>query len=234
MSSDQQADLFRGLKEADRGRLFHVLDAADPRGARAAAGLPADQRRRHHDHGVRGRRRRLDRGARARRHIREVARAKETVYAIYVVNPRTQRLRPRRVAPRAHGRRRAPRVLAVGSGARRSPSGRWTDREDVAGLISKYNLLAVPVVDEAGRILGIVTVDDVIDAMVAEQTEDAQRFGGMDALDKPYLQIGFGNMVRSAPAGSAPSSSARCSPRPPCSTSSASSAGRSCSPSSSR
>jgi magnesium transporter len=69
-------------------------------------------------------------------------------------------------------------------------------REDVTALISKYNLLAAPVVDEEGRILGIVTVDDVIDAIVAEQTEDAQRFGGMEALDKPYTEIGFGTMIR--------------------------------------
>ncbi|HEV7516555.1 MAG TPA: magnesium transporter, partial [Thermoanaerobaculia bacterium] len=69
-------------------------------------------------------------------------------------------------------------------------------RNDVAALISKYNLLAAPVVDLAGRVLGIVTVDDVIDALVAEQTEEAQRFGGMEALDQPYTQIGFGTMIK--------------------------------------
>jgi magnesium transporter len=70
------------------------------------------------------------------------------------------------------------------------------DREDVARLISKYDLLALPVVDRTGRMLGIVTVDDVIDALVAEQTEDVQKFGGMEALDEPYTQIGFGAMIR--------------------------------------
>ena len=40
--------------------------------------------------------------------------------------------------------------------------------------------------------LGIVTVDDIIDALVREQTEDVQKFGGMEALDEPYMQIGFG------------------------------------------
>jgi magnesium transporter len=49
-----------------------------------------------------------------------------------------------------------------------------TDREEVARLISKYNLLAVPVVDEGGHVLGIVTVDDVIDAIVREQTETSR------------------------------------------------------------
>ena len=67
-----------------------------------------------------------------------------------------------------------------------------SDREDVARLISKYDLLALPVVDQAGRILGIVTVDDVIDVIVAEQTEDAQKFGGLEALDEPYTEVGSG------------------------------------------
>jgi magnesium transporter len=71
-----------------------------------------------------------------------------------------------------------------------------TDREDVARLISKYDLLAVPVVDTDGRVLGIVTVDDVIDALVAETTEDVQKFGGMEALDEPYMEISIGHMLR--------------------------------------
>jgi magnesium transporter len=71
-----------------------------------------------------------------------------------------------------------------------------TDREEVARLIAKYNLLAVPVVDEERHVLGIVTVDDVIDAIVHEQTEDVQKFGGMEALDAPYMEIGFGHMIR--------------------------------------
>jgi len=52
------------------------------------------------------------------------------------------------------------------------------------------------VVDSAGRVIGIVTVDDVIDAIVQEDTEDVQKFGGMEALDQPYMQIGFGAMIK--------------------------------------
>src|SRR5207237_337605 len=59
-----------------------------------------------------------------------------------------------------------------------------------------YNLLAMPVVEDQRRMLGIVTVDDVIDALVEESTEDAQRFGGMEALDAPYMEIGFVEMIR--------------------------------------
>ena len=71
-----------------------------------------------------------------------------------------------------------------------------TDREEVARVIAKYNLLAVPVVDPDHHVLGIVTVDDVIDAIVREQTEDVQKFGGMEAIDAPYMDIGFGQMIR--------------------------------------
>lgn len=71
-----------------------------------------------------------------------------------------------------------------------------TDREEVARLISKYDLLAVPVIDDDGRVLGIVTVDDVIDAIMQESTEDVQKFGGMEPLDQPYMQIGFLVMIK--------------------------------------
>jgi len=70
------------------------------------------------------------------------------------------------------------------------------DREEVVSLTSNYDLVALPVVDESGRIIGVVTVDDVMDAMVEEHTEDVQKFGGMEALDEPYLQIGFSAMIR--------------------------------------
>jgi magnesium transporter len=71
-----------------------------------------------------------------------------------------------------------------------------TDREEVARLISKYDLLAVPVVNRKGHVLGIVTVDDIIDAIVEETTEDVQKFGGMEALDAPYMDIGFFEMIQ--------------------------------------
>jgi magnesium transporter len=52
------------------------------------------------------------------------------------------------------------------------------------------------VVDKDQRILGIVTVDDVIDAILAETTEDVQKFGGMEALDEPYMEISIPKMLR--------------------------------------
>jgi magnesium transporter len=54
-----------------------------------------------------------------------------------------------------------------------------TDQEEVAQLVTKYRLAAIPVVDRAGRLLGTITVDDVLDIVQAEATEDIQRLGGV-------------------------------------------------------
>jgi magnesium transporter len=78
-------------------------------------------------------------------------------------------------------------VQSVGPGA---------DREEVAGVISNYDLVVVPVVSESHHVMGVITVDDVIDAIQEEQTEDVQKFGGMEALDEPYMQIGFLQMLK--------------------------------------
>jgi magnesium transporter len=69
------------------------------------------------------------------------------------------------------------------------------DRELVAKLTREYDLVAIPVVDENERIQGVVTVDDVIDALVEEHTEDTQKFGGMEAIDEPYTQTGIFTMI---------------------------------------
>ena len=68
--------------------------------------------------------------------------------------------------------------------------------EEVARLTSNYDLVALPVVDATNRIIGVITVDDVIDVIQEEQTEDVQKLGGMQALDEPYMQIGFVGMLR--------------------------------------
>jgi magnesium transporter len=70
------------------------------------------------------------------------------------------------------------------------------DRGEVARLTSEYDLVAVPVVDDGGRLLGVVTVDDVIDAIVEEQTEDVQKLGAVQPLEEPYFQAGFWTIAR--------------------------------------
>lgn len=68
------------------------------------------------------------------------------------------------------------------------------DQEEVADKISDYDLMAIPVVDKEGRLVGIVTVDDVIDVMEAEATEDFEIMAAMTPSDKPYSRTGAGEM----------------------------------------
>ena len=71
-----------------------------------------------------------------------------------------------------------------------------TDQEELAHLLSEYGFLAIPVVDAAGRMKGVVTADDVVDVVREEATEDIHKIGGSEALEEPYLQVRFGEMVR--------------------------------------
>lgn len=64
------------------------------------------------------------------------------------------------------------------------------DKEEVARLINKYGFLALPVVDNEERLVGIVTVDDAMDVMQAENTEDIEKIHAIVPSDKPYLKTG--------------------------------------------
>lgn len=70
------------------------------------------------------------------------------------------------------------------------------DQESVSRLFAQYDLVAMPVVDAENRIKGIVTVDDIVDVVEEEATEDIQKFGGMEALEAPYLDVAFSSMVK--------------------------------------
>jgi magnesium transporter len=72
-----------------------------------------------------------------------------------------------------------------------------TDLEHEAiGLFKKYDRTALPVVDSDNRLVGIVTIDDVLDVAERETTEQIQKLGGSEALDEPYATIPFWRMVR--------------------------------------
>jgi magnesium transporter len=194
MSADQQADLIRGLPPAARGPLLdklepdtrHTLELLLKYPPDTAGGImttevttvPADWS-----------------VGQTLEYIRKVSPIKETVYVVYAVDHDERlvgvaSLRQLMMADESAtvlqaGEHRAPITVAP-----------LTDREEVARVIAKYNILAVPVVDTGRHVLGIVTVDDVIDAIVREQTEDVQKFGGTQPLDAPYMDIGFLHMIR--------------------------------------
>lgn len=62
-----------------------------------------------------------------------------------------------------------------------------TDQEEVARVMSRYDLIAIPVVDEDNHLIGVITIDDVVDVLQDEASEDIQRMGGAEPLDRPYL-----------------------------------------------
>ena len=70
------------------------------------------------------------------------------------------------------------------------------DQEDVANLFNEYNLLALPVVDNEERLVGIITVDDVMDVMEAEATEDIEKMAAIIPSEKPYLKTGVLTLAR--------------------------------------
>ena len=71
----------------------------------------------------------------------------------------------------------------------------FDDQEKVAHEIARYDLAALPVVDDMERMLGVVTVDDVVDVVIEEATEDAQMMGGVVPLEDSYFQTGWAEFV---------------------------------------
>jgi len=127
--------------------------------------------------------------AAALKHVRSVAREKESIYACYVLDPESGRLlgsvslRDLVMAelekPVVEVMRRKPVTVNA-----------LDDQEVVAKKIAKYNLLAVPVIEKDGSLVGFVTVDDVVDVLIDEGTEDILRLAGVEpgAQDKPYFE----------------------------------------------
>lgn len=122
-------------------------------------------------------------------HIRRTGEDRETVYTCYVID----RARVLEGVITVKSLLLAPdeavvedlmdtEVISVGT---------LEDQEEVAHLFSKYGLLSLPVVDHEKRLVGIVTVDDAIDVMEQEATEDFEGMSGIHPSEKPYLKTGI-------------------------------------------
>ncbi|WP_414476158.1 magnesium transporter [Microvirga sp. M2] len=195
MSADRAADALHNLEDPDRSELLRLLDRETRTSLQHLLHYPEDSA-----------------GslmttefvsapsnwtiAQVLHHIRMVERTRETVYAVYVLDSHKHTLvnavsLRRLIAGDPHAN-----VLTAAPMRKPITVSPMASRDEVTRLIAKYDLLAVPVVDARGHIRGIVTVDDVIDTMIRRTTEEVQRFGGMVALDEPYLRIGFWQMIR--------------------------------------
>ena len=128
-------------------------------------------------------------------HIRQVEGSRETVYAIYVLDQNTKVLQRMVSLRRLISGNADDSILSVAQETAPVTVAPLLDQEEIARLIRRHDLLSIPVVDDTGHVIGIVTVDDIIDTMIAEATEDVQKFGGMVALEKPYMQVGFRGMI---------------------------------------
>jgi len=131
------------------------------------------------------------------KHVRAVGREKESIYACYVMEAGSGRLLG---SMSLRDLVMAELDTPVEKAMRRKPVtvNALDDREAVAARIAKYNLLAVPVLETDGSVVGFVTVDDVIDVMIEEGTEDALRMGAVEpgAMDEPYVATPFWTLVR--------------------------------------
>jgi len=127
--------------------------------------------------------------------IRQQAPEKETIYYIYVIDDSRQLIglvslrslilaRPTEIV-REIMQEDLIRVRAD------------QDQESVARLLSKYDFLALPVVDDQDRILGIITYDDVMDVLEEEATKDIARQGGSEPLGQAYFSVSIMELLRS-------------------------------------
>jgi len=127
-------------------------------------------------------------------HIRKTGRGKETVNVVYIVDAKGRLVEDIRLSSlvladpetKVLDIQDPPMVKILAT----------DDREEVLKAFERYDRLALPVTDADGHMLGIITVDDILDVAEQEATEDIQKLGGQEALDAPYLNVGVWSMVR--------------------------------------
>lgn len=132
--------------------------------------------------------------AQALEHVRRTAKNAETLHVVYIVDPEGRLMEDLRLGSLVLADPWTPVADIKDPELVSIPA--MADREDVLRMFEKYDRVALPVVDDDHKMLGIITVDDVLDIAERESTIDMQKLGGSEALDAPYLQVGFWSMVR--------------------------------------
>ncbi|HXA15870.1 MAG TPA: magnesium transporter [Thermoanaerobaculia bacterium] len=132
--------------------------------------------------------------AAALEHIRKTGPGKETVNVLYIVDQRGRLVEDIRLSSLVLAEP-STKVMDIDDPPLVKMNA-TDDREEVLKAFEKYDRLALPVTDADGHMLGIITVDDVLDVAEQEATEDIQKLGGMEALDAPYLQVNVLEMIK--------------------------------------
>jgi magnesium transporter len=192
MTPDDQARLLEELPAPVTRRLLDTLSPEELSAARALLGYPPESAGRYMTPQYVALR--SDMTAReALEHVRTTGRGKETLNILYILDSDGKLLKELRLGSLVL----ADPDVRVGAIEDRPlvsvPA--TTDREKVLGAFEKYDRSALPVVDRDGNMLGIITADDMLDVAEREASEDIQKIGGMEALDAPYLDVSYRQMV---------------------------------------
>jgi magnesium transporter len=119
---------------------------------------------------------------------------KENVYNVYALDPKDRlvgiaSLRDLLLASPSQGLEEIMRTNIISV----APA---LDQEEVAKTMARYDLNVIPVVGDKGVILGVITIDDIIDVLTMEQTEDVQKLGAVEPLDVPYFKTSFLSFIK--------------------------------------
>jgi magnesium transporter len=132
--------------------------------------------------------------AEALQYIRQVGRDKETLNIVYIVDREGRLVEDVRLGSLVLADPDAKVTEIVDPGVVSLSDS--TPREDVLRTFEKYDRVALPVIDGDAHMLGIITVDDVLDVAEEEATKDIHMMGGVEALDAPYAHVSFWSMVQ--------------------------------------
>jgi len=127
-------------------------------------------------------------------HIRKHGAGRETLNMLYVVNERGKLLDDVRLSSLVMASPETKIVDLVPHDVITISA--KTDREEVVSLFEKYDRVALPVTDSEGMLVGIITVDDVLDVAKEEATEDIHGLGGVETLDAPYFELGIFSLFK--------------------------------------
>ncbi len=129
------------------------------------------------------------------KHIREVGTDKETLYTCYVTDPKGVLIGVVTVRTMLLSQY-ADMIGDIMTDTNLITVNTNDDREKVTELFQKYDFMAIPVVDSQNHLVGIVTVDDAMEVMEEESTEDFHKMAAMLPMDEPYLSMGVGELAR--------------------------------------
>jgi magnesium transporter len=193
MSADERADLFQALPEDVRADLLSRMAKEEQRDVRELIRYPES---------TAGGLMTTDYVAlspdltveRAIEEVRRTAEEKETIYEAYAVDPNGTLLGA--VSLRDLVLARSGQTIAAVMNPDAISVPPELDQEEVARIFQHYGLLALPVVDDTRKLLGIVTVDDVVTVIKEEQVEDIQKLGAVAPTETPYFDTGFWTFVK--------------------------------------